>query len=301
MTEKQPADNNLILLALSRFAGIGPRQIGALLQRYGQPANVLQADRASLSAIEGMTDVLAERIKDSDRYLNEAAEFRDQLARRDIKLHTRLEDSYPRRLFELNDPPPLLYGRGRMPDIAKKSVAIVGAERATNQGIELTVALARQSAEAGVEVISSLRRGIAAAAHVGAKAGGGASFAVISGGFDHIDPTDQMPLAIDVATTGGVISEQSPEVKPAGDAYRASNRLLVGLAQAVVVTELYRDSATTLDLLSFCNETGKLTFVLIDPRHGALTDEVSLSEAVKCGAITMVGLDKIGDIIVALV
>ncbi|MCK4371899.1 MAG: DNA-processing protein DprA [candidate division Zixibacteria bacterium] len=301
MTEDQQFDNNLILLALTRFADIGPRLMNALLQRYGDLGNILHADRTSLSAIEGMTPELVERIKGSDAFLEDAARYRADLKQRDIAIHTRLDDDFPPLLFELNDPPPLLYVRGRLPDRTRKSVAIVGAEEATNQGIELTVTMGRRSAEAGVEVVSSLRRGIDAAAHVGAKAGGGVSFAVVSGGFDHIDLTEQMPLAIDIARTGGVISEYSPDAEPDTDTYRACNRILVGLAQAVVITEVYKDSVTTLDLLSFCNETGKLTFILIDPRNGALADKDSLSEAARCGAIPMVGLDKINDILDALV
>ncbi len=301
MTENQQNDSSLILLALIKFADIGPRQISALLQRYGDPGNILHADRTSLSAIEGVTPELVERIKGSDAFLEDAARYRTDLKQRDIAIHTRLDNDFPPLLFELNDPPLLLYIRGRLPDRTKKSVAIVGAEEATNQGIDLTVTTARRSAEAGVEVVSSLRRGIDAAAHIGAKAGGGVSFAVVSGGFDHIDLTEQMPLAIDIARTGGVISEYSPDAEPDADTYRACNRVLIALAQAVVITELYKDSLTTLDLLSFCNETGKLTFILIDPSTGALADKESLSEAVRCGAIPMVGLDKIDDILDALV
>ncbi len=301
MTEDQQYDSSLILLALTKFADIGPRLMNALLQHYGDPGNILRADPTSLSAIKGMTTELVERITGSDAFLEDAARYRADLKQRDIAIHTRLDDDFPPLLFELNDPPPLLYVRGRLPDLKKKTVAIVGAEEATNQGIELTVTMARCSAEAGVEVVSSLRRGIDAAAHVGAKAGKGASFAVLSGGFNHIDLTEQMPLAIDIARTGGVLSEYSPDTEPDAETYRTCNRILVGLAQAVVVTEVYKDSLTTMDLLSFCNETGKLTFILIDPGNGALADKDSLSEAARCGAIPMVGLDKINDILDALV
>jgi len=301
MTTQRPTDNNLILLTLTKFAGVGPRQMAALLHRYGEPTGIMHADRASLSAMDGMTDDLVERIIGADRYLQEASGYRDQLVRRDIGLHTRLDHGYPQSLFELNNPPAVLYVRGKLPDAGGKSVTVVGAENATNEGIELTTTLARRAAEARVAVISSLRKGIEAAAHLGARAGEGVSFAVVSGGFDFIDAAEQMPLAIDITRGGGVISEQSPEEKPLDKGYHHSNRLMVGLARAVVVTEIYRDSTAALDLLSFCNETGKLTFVLIDPRHGALADETSLSEAVRCGAIPMVGLDKIDDIFDALV
>lgn len=113
--------------------------------------------------------------------------------------------------------------------------------------------------------------------------------------------TDEMPLAIDIVTTGGVISEYLPD-QPATDAtVKASNRLLVGLAQAVVVTELYTDSRHTLDLVEFCRMIGKMLFVVIDPEFGALADEPSLAKAIECGAIPIEGLSKLDDIIRSLV
>ena len=69
----------------------------------------------------------------------------------------------------------------------------------------------------------------------------------------------------------------------------------------MVVTELYKDSIETLDLLKCCSQIGKLAFILIDPRHGALTDQDGFEQAVTYGAIPMVGLDKVDDIIQSLV
>jgi predicted Rossmann fold nucleotide-binding protein DprA/Smf involved in DNA uptake len=83
--------------------------------------------------------------------------------------------------------------------------------------------------------------------------------------------------------------------------YIASNRIVAALSQAVVVTEFYESSVTTLDLLKCCSQIGKLAFILIDPRHGPLTDTASLNKAVGWGAIPFVGLEKIDDIVASLV
>lgn len=301
MTHGQQNSPAVILIALTKFCGFGPQIIGALLQRYGEPTEIMEASRESLMAIDGLTTEQAEQVYTADDYIRPATEYCLSLKDRDIIVTTRFDNGYPKGLLELNDPPPLLFVRGRLPDNAGKSITVVGAEEATSEGIELTVTLAQQCAEAGVQVLSSLRRGIDAAAHIGARAGKGISFAVLNGGLDHIDEVEQMPLAIDIAQAGGVLSEYTPETEPTDETYQAANRILVALAQAVVVTEVYSTSKATLDLLSFCNETGKLAFVLIDPRKGALTDESSLSEAARCGALPMVGLDKIEDIIKSLV
>ncbi|HWR82589.1 MAG TPA: DNA-processing protein DprA [Candidatus Deferrimicrobium sp.] len=204
-------------------------------------------------------------------------------------------------LLELNDPPPLLYVRGHMPDKSCKSVALVGAEDATHPGIELTVKLAGLFARAGVQVVSSISKGIDAAAHIGARASNGVSYGVLDSGLDHIHPSEHVPLAIDIAQSGGVISEYPPEQSYTDGNVASSNRLVAGLAQAVVVTEMYRTSERSHDLLRFCRQIGKLAFLMVDSTQGALADNESVAEAVACGAIPMTGLEKVQDIIRVLV
>ncbi len=297
----QPSKNDLLLLALTRYGEVGPRIISVLLQRFGEPEEFAGIDRESLLQIEGLADNQADKILEALKRTDEAGDYLAGLHSSDIRVISRLSEDYPEKLFEINDPPTLLFVRGILPDATRKSIAIVGADLSTNDGINLTVSLARKCVESSVQVISSLRRGIDAAAHIGARAGEGASFAVLDTGFDHIDLTEQMPVAVDIVRNGGVLSEFLPDSEPSGATFHRSSRLIVGLAQAVVVTELYSSSTAALDLLSFCGETGKLAFVLIDPRHGALADEAGLSEAIRHGAIPMSGLDKIDDIISSLV
>ena len=289
------------VLALCKFAGVQPRLLQALLQHFGNLERIIRADSGKLMVIDGMTAEAANKITKSAKFLSEAQGYHEDLTGRDITVTTRFDNDYPDLLFELNDPPPLLYVRGRLPDKAKKSVALVGSSKATNEGIELTVKLTRSFAAAGVQVISSLDSGIGAAAHVGSKTAEGISFSVLESGIDQLDLTEAVPLAVDIVEHGGVISEYAPEEKFHEGNHVSANRLIVGLSQAVVVTQVYHDSKRTLDLLTCCGQIGKLAYVMIDPRHGALADEDSLSKAVSCGAIPMVGLDKVDDIIKSLV
>jgi DNA processing protein len=289
------------VLALCRFSGVQPRLFEALISHFGTLEDILLADTDTLIKVNGMTTEAATKIAGTSEHLKRASEFHADLKGRNIAIKSRFDDGFPRRLFELNDPPVLLYVSGRTPDNARKTLAIAGAENATNEGIELTVNLARRFANSGVQIIASLRKGIDAAAHLGAKAAAGASFSILDSGFDHICPAEHVPLAIDIAQVGGVISEYPPDQVYTGDTYKRSNRILAALAQAVVTTELYRESTRTLDLLSCCNQIGKLAFFISDLTLGPLADQESLSAAVAHGAIRLEGLDKVDDIIKALV
>lgn len=289
------------VMALSRYAGIGPRVFDMLITHYGTLDAILSAEDSSLREIEGMAEQLQSQLAAAESCLQKAEAEQEALARRDIHVVTRLDKTYPRLLNDLNDPPPFLYVRGELPDNDRKSVTIAGTSEATNEGIELTVKLATRFAEAGVQVVSSLRIGIDAAAHVGTKSVDRASFAVLDSGFDHIDSTEQVPLAIDALRAGGVITEYAPETEPGERNYVESNRLLAGISHAVVVTEIYHDSAQVMDLVLFCSQIGKLVFLMVDPDHGALSDKEALDRLTEYGAVPIVGLDKVDDIIKTLI
>ena len=301
MTKTASYDVTTQLVALSKYVGVSPRLFEALLHHFGNLERIIRADSGALMAIEQMSADIANKITRAKDHFAASAEFLAEMKRREVGVTTRFDDDYPQLLFELNDPPPIIYSRGDMPRSEIKSVALVGTNKASNEGMELTTTLTAAFAKADVQVVSSLGRGISAAAHLGTRASNGVSFAILDSGFDNIRPEENMRLAIDISQHGGLVSEYSPEMAPAADNYKAYNRIIVGLSQAVVVTEVYKDSERTLDLLKCCNQVGKLSFVIIDPRHGALADETSLNAAVSHGALPMVGLDKVEDIIAALV
>ena len=289
------------LLALGHYAGVKPRLFLALMKRFGDISAILGASVEDLQSIDDITDAMIAKVRSAADRLSEADSYARTMTQRDIALIGSLDEAYPQLLFELNDPPLLLFVRGKLPDGSAKRVALIGADEATAEGIELTSQVARRFADAEVQVLSSLKGGVAAAAHLACKTAGGRSYAVVEGGFDQLEGEGAMPLAIDIVQTGGVISEYAPEVEVAKAHKGEVNRLLVGLSQAVVVTEVYKDSGRTLDILQFCRDIGKLVFLVIDPFHGALADEKGLHAALDAGAIPLEGLDRVDDIVKALV
>ncbi len=289
------------VLALCRFSFVKPRLLEVLITHYGSIERIFNADAGSLMTIGGMTAEIANRVAEAGSHLSEAEAYYTKLLDHDTRLVTRFHNHYPQRLYELNDPPTMMFYRGSLPDEDARTVALVGGHNATNEGIELTVEVAKRFAEAGVQVVSSLNRGIDSAAHLGSRAGNGNSYAVLQSGLDNIYPEDSRPLAIDIVKNGGLLSESAPEEKFHEDSYKASNRVTAALSHAVVTTEFYHDSKGAMDLLKCCSQIGKLAFVMIDPKHGALADKESFNQAVTYGAIPMVGLNRIDEIIQSLV
>jgi DNA processing protein len=301
-SDKQSRDTTVSrVLALSHFCEVSPRMFEALWAQFKTLDAIYAAEPEAFFEIEGIDEEWAENLSRASDRIDAAEVMVQALSERDIGLITRFDDAFGHLLFELNDPPSLLFYRGRMVDPEQKSVAVVGCRVATSEGMELTARLVKELVAQKVQIISSLVGGIDISAHLATKSAGGSSFGVLNCGFDHIDRAEKLPVAIDIVESGGVISEYAPEVEIGEGDDTETNRLIVGMAQAVVVTEAYAGSKRVMDLLQACREVGKMAFFMIDPDQGALADETSMGHAANCGAIPIQGFDHIADIVKSLV
>lgn len=297
------ANNNAttLVLSLCQFGNVTPRLFSHLLQRYGSVEAIIEATRESLAEIEGLDETAIDYIRSTDDRISEAEAAKAGMAARDINLVSLFDEQYPLQLEELNNPPPLLYVRGRMPERSKKTVAIVGTHEASNEGMELTAQLVKRFIKADVQIISSLIGGIDTCAHLAAGSNGASSFALLEFGFDNLHGADLVAMAIDISKTGGIISEYPPEMDIEQSHMSATNRLIVGMADAVVATELSDNSDRSLDLLDFCDQIGKLTFAVIDSRTESTKGKAALKRALASGAIPVTGVDSVDDIVKSLV
>jgi DNA processing protein len=114
-------------------------------------------------------------------------------------------------------------------------LALVGARNASSLGLRMARRLALALGGAGQVVVSGLARGIDAAAHEAALATG--TVAVQAGGVDVIYPAENANLAADILAQGCRISEQSIGMPPQTRHFPQRNRIISGLARAVVVVE----------------------------------------------------------------
>jgi DNA processing protein len=142
---------------------------------------------------------------------------------------------YPGLLAATSDPPLGLFVRGRLDD--RPTVAVVGSRKATPYGLQVARLLGEELGSAGVVLVSGMARGADEAAHRGALAAGGSSWAVWGTGPDRIYPPEHGELAEELAATGALITEYPPGTPPRRHHFPERNRILSGLARAVVVVE----------------------------------------------------------------
>jgi len=283
--------------ALRYFGEAGPRTFRALMVKFGSLEAIHTATLENLKAIEGLGDKRSKKIFEASDSLGEAENFIESLAGRNINYCTLLDNNFPALFEELNDPPPILFYVGDIPQPDEKTVAIVGSHKATGIGISLAVDLATKLAEQSVSVVSGLAKGIDTAAHIGALKGHGRTYAVLGAGFDNVYNDENRTLAAEMIKNGGLISEYSPDASYSTGGLMARNRLIVGLSQAVIIGEVLPDSVGTLDTATFCHQLGKIMFIMIDGCEAPGRDNTIVEKIIGMGAIPF-SLDDGVDIIV---
>jgi len=230
MTREQPSAD--ILLRFSLVEGFNARhlsRLGELRDRLPSFADGISRRGDSLlrQGIEAATSrETGERVK----------EVRDACARIGARIVTLGSEEYPALLSSIPDAPLVLYWRGSLPT-GENPVAIVGSRAPTVSGKEFTRGLSADLALHGVTVVSGMARGIDASAHEGALAAGGETVAVLGCGVDVLYPPEAGRLRETILRRGAVVSEFPPGALPLPRRFPARNRLISGMARAVVVAE----------------------------------------------------------------
>jgi DNA processing protein len=223
-------------------------------RRRSAPAGVLSLPDEALVALDE-SGVAARRHASFS-----AAAARAAISAARLTAICRCTPAFPARLRELADPPAVLHvagdPRALEPD---ESVAIVGARRGTDYGLEVARSLGRGLSAAGVPVVSGMAMGVDSAAHVGAlehPGGAAAPVAVLAGGADVPYPPSRRRLYARIVAHGCVVSE----LPPGFDAYRwsfvARNRIIAGLAALTVVVEAAARSGS-LTTADFAAQLGR--------------------------------------------
>lgn len=126
---------------------------------------------------------------------------------------------------------------GRLDEVLRNPVAIVGSRAASPYGERVASDLAAELAQRRVCVVSGGAYGIDAAAHRGALAEGGPTVAVMAGALDEIYPKGNEALLERIAERGALVSEYPPGEHPTRSRFLARNRLIAALSVGTVVVE----------------------------------------------------------------
>jgi len=286
MAESLYANELVDAVRLALVSGVGPRHRQDLLVQFGSAAAVLAASSAELQSVSGIGPKIAARIAAAHQEIDAEAELA-LAAEHGIDVLTDSDESYPRTLRQIHDPPGVLFRKGTPAAEDELAIAIVGTRHATRYGIAQAERLAAGLAHVGFTIVSGLARGIDAAAHRGALEAGGRTIAVLGSGLLNIYPPEHDGLARDIAANGCLMSEVAPRMVPLSGAFPQRNRIISGLAVGAIVVEAASRSGALITA-RHAYEQGREVFAVpgpVDSRlsrgcHALIQDGAKLVETI---------------------
>ena len=258
--------NELYYYWLHNVSGIGRHTYQRILQ-YMTPEELYKGGIEKVNHL--LRENQKESILDSIKNCNISREW-EILQKRKIEVLGLLEKNYPEKLSQINDPPPILYCKGKKEILNKPSVAVIGARGCSNYGSLVAKELGRQLAARRIVVVSGMARGIDSICQTACLEAGGESIGVLGSGVEVCYPPENKGLYEELQAKGALVSENLPFTKPAPGLFPLRNRIISGLADIVVVVQA-REKSGTLITVDMALEQGKEVYAI----PGRITDELS--------------------------
>tara|TARA_B100000745_G_scaffold299783_1_gene251484 strand:- start:209 stop:1069 length:861 start_codon:yes stop_codon:yes gene_type:complete len=167
-------------------------------------------------------------------------------------IHQITYEDFPLPLKEIADPPKTLYVRGHADvlfDPSVKKLAIVGSRKCSAYGADVVQYLVSGLKGHPICIISGLALGIDALAHEAALEYGLCTVSVPGSGIAHsvLYPKTNVNLAERILAEGGcLLNEFSPTQTATKWTFPKRNRLIAGLADAVLIIEAAEQSGTLI-------------------------------------------------------
>ncbi len=252
-------DPRLYWIGFNFVKGIGAVRFKALLDFFGDPAVAWNAPAEALMEA-GLSAKIVENLNKVRTQVNLEKVY-ERMQAQGIHCLTWNDENYPRHLKNIDQPPPVIYVRGEMLPEDDWAVAIVGTRKVTSYGRQVAEEVATFLAQNRVTVVSGLARGVDAIAHQSALKAGGRTIAVLGSGVDRIYPPENRRLAEEMIDQGALVSDYPPGTAPDGTNFPPRNRIISGLALAVVIVEAGVTSGALITA-TFAAEQGRDVFAV---------------------------------------
>lgn len=223
-------------LALTKIEGIGYTYGRQLLQHFGSEEAIFTASKKDLMQIPGIGRVTAEKIKKS-KALEEAAHEWEYIEKNNVELIFCTDPKFPRRLKHCHDAPLLLYYKGNVDLNHQRIISVVGTRKASRYGMQLCAEMAAVFSGQNILVVSGLAFGIDISMHSACVQHQIPTIGVLAHGVDKIYPAAHHRTVKDMLLNGGVLSEFGLGTFPERENFPKRNRIIAGMADAVVVVE----------------------------------------------------------------
>ena len=251
-------------IGFNHVKGIGPVRLKSLIKEFG---DVKRAWNASKVELEGCG--IGPRAVNALIETRQTIDLEKEVAKLNnlgVRVLTFEDESYPCRLREIDAAPMVLYIRGEVRRQDHLAVAVVGTRKPTSYGRTVTKDISSYLSRNGITIISGMARGIDGIAHRAALDAGGRTIAVLGSGIDQIYPPEHRRLAMEIETSGAVLTDYPLGTKPEGGNFPPRNRIISGLSLAVIVVEAGARSGALITA-DFAAEQGRDVFAVPGEIH----------------------------------
>ncbi len=158
-------------------------------------------------------------------------------------------DKIPAPLLEIPQPPAELYLEGSLPEPEFVYLTVVGSRKYSNYGREVCEKLIAELAGQPIVIVSGLALGIDTIAHKAAIQNRLKTIAFPGSGLNRkvLHPHSNRRLADEIVAAGGaLVSEFEPEYPAGVHTFPRRNRLMAGLAKAILIIEAGEKSGTLI-------------------------------------------------------
>ena len=233
-------------LWLTLLKGITGKKISILIEKFGSPEAIYEAEKNSFTCISGISEKDAEIL--SDKSLAKANKVIEVCRKKGIGIITFDSPLYPQSLKNIYDPPYVLYVRckGKFNLNEHICITIVGTRKPTEYGVGVTGMFAEQLALSGFTVVSGMASGLDSVSLGAALSVGGKVVAVLGCGVDRCYPEENKNLFAAIIENGIVMSEFPPGTPPLKANFPKRNRIMSALSVGTLVTEAPIKSGTLI-------------------------------------------------------
>ncbi len=257
MTERE------YLISLSTFTLFGPKRVRLLVSYFKSASSVWRATRKDLLNLGIGASLVDKFIEHRSRF--DFDDYVSGLKRHSIKVLLIDDPKYPENLKLIDDAPIVLYVRGNLKRSDTRAVAIVGTRSMTAYGREIAKKFAEELTGFGITIISGLAIGVDVEAQRSALKAGGRTISVLASGLDTISPISNKALALEfIKNSGAIVSEYPLGYQPHPYDFPVRDRLISGMAKAVVVIEGRMKSGTFYTVKAAADQ-GRPVFAIPGP------------------------------------
>lgn len=238
-------EETLYWVWLARACGVASKNFLRLIEKFSDPYDIYSLDEEQIEHIEGIGARL--KLSLSNKELESSYSVLKFCKKNKVDIISYGDKRYPSRLKNLEDPPAVLFCKGRFPNFNDRlCISVVGTRKMSEYGKQSAYKIAYEMASANAVIVSGMAKGVDGVAAAGAIEASGETVAVLGSGIDVVYPPVHGKLYNKIIKNGAVISEFMPSTPPERCNFPIRNRIISGLSQGTLVVEGDRRSGALI-------------------------------------------------------